>query len=213
MSLMYYSRMRTIINLLPLLLKSTLPAKVVSVYAAGTEAKLFPEDLSLRDPTRYSYFQARSDMVYMHTLFMETMAEQHGGKLGLIHVFPGLVLGPGFHNPELPTWFRILCHWVLIPLLGRLITVPAGECGDRMLSLASPHYPPRPIDRSKNQEGVAIGTDGNLGSGVYSLNWNGETSLKTEAYEKMDKDEMRKIVWDHTMKAFEVIESGKVFAE
>jgi hypothetical protein len=213
MSLMYYSRMRMIIKLLPLLLKSTLPARVVSVYAAGTEAKLFPEDLSLRDLTHYSYWQARSHMVYMHTLFMETLAEQHGGKLGLIHIFPGLVLGPGFQNPELPTWFRIVWRWVFVPLFGRLVTVPAKECGDRMLSLASPRYPPRQIDKSKSQEGVAIGTDGKPGSGVYSLNWNGETNLKMKAYEKINKDEMRKKVWDHTMKAFEVIEAGKVFTE
>jgi len=213
MSLMYYSRMRMIIKLLPLLLKSTLPARVVSVYAAGTEAKLFPEDLSLRDLTHYSYSQARSHMVYMHTLFMETVAEQHRGKLGLIHIFPGLVLGPGFQNPELPTWFRIVWRWVFVPLLGRLVTVPAEECGDRMLSLASPRYPPRPMDKSKSQEGVAIGTDGQPGSGVYSLNWNGETNPNTMAYEKINKDEMRKKVWDHTMKAFEVIEAGQVFTE
>lgn len=213
MSLMYYSRMRMIIQLLPLLLKSTLPARVVSVYAAGTEAKLFPEDLSLRDLAHYSYTQARSHMVYMHTLFMETLAEQHVGKLALIHIIPGLVLGPGFQNPELPTWFRIVWHWVFVPLFGRLATVPAKECGDRMLSLASPRYPPRPIDKSKNQEGVAIGTDSKPGSGVYSLTWNGETNLKVKAYEEINKDEMRKKVWNHTMKAFEVIEAGGVFTE
>ena len=213
MSLMYYSRMRMIIKLLPLLLRSTLPARVVSVYAAGTEAQLFPEDLSLRNLRHYSYLQARSHMVYMHTLFMEVLAEQHAGKLSLIHIFPGLVLGPGFQNPELPTWVRILMGWVVIPLFGRLITLPANECGDRMLSLASPRYPPRPIDKTKSQEGLAIGTDGEPGSGVYSLNWDGENNIKAKTYEKMNKGEMKKRVWDHTMKAFEVIEAGKVFDE
>ena len=82
-----------------------------------------------------------------------------------------------------------------------------------MLSLASPLYPPRPINKSSNKEGVAIGTDGNLGSGVYSLTWNGENNLNAKAYTKINKDEMRKRVWDHTMKAFDVIEAGGVFAE
>lgn len=213
MSLMYYSRMRVIMKLLPLLLKSNLPATVVSVYAAGTERKLFPEDLSLRDLTHYSYSQARSHMIYMHRFFMETLAEQHRGKLTLIHIFPGLVLGPGFQNPELPAWFRIVWRWVFVPLFGRLVTVPPNECGERMLSLASAHYPPRPIDKSRNQEGVAIGTDGKPGSGAYSLNWNGEKSLNAKAYEKLDKDEMRRKVWAHTMKAFDVIEAGSVFTE
>lgn len=212
MSLMYYSRMRIITKLLPLLLRSTLPATVVSVYAAGMEEKLFPEDLSLRDPKHYSYSQARSHMVYMHTLFMEVLAEQNRGKLALIHVFPGLVIGPGFKNPELPTWFRIIFP-VVIAIFGRFITVKPSECGERMLSLASRRYPPRPVDGSTNREGAVVGTDRKTGSGAYSLTWNGEDSIKAQAYEKFDKDEMRKRVWDHTMKAFEVIEAGNVFAE
>jgi hypothetical protein len=213
MSLMYYSRMRMIVKLLPLLLKSSLPAKVVSVYAAGMEAKLFPEDLSLRDPKHYSYAQARSHMVYMHTLFLETLAEQNPGKLSLVHIFPGLVLGPGFQNPELPAWFRTLFHWVLIPLFGRLLTVKPEDCGDRMLSLTSSHYPPRPSDNFKSQEGVAIGTDGKPGSGAYSLSYNGENNLNAKAYEKFNKNEMRKTVWEHTMRAFQVVEVGGVFEE
>jgi len=213
MALMYYSRMRIIMNLMPLLLKSTLPATVVSVYAAGAEAKLFPEDLSLRDLSHYSYSQARSHMVYMHTLFMETLAEQHRGKLALIHIFPGLVLGPGFKNPELPAWFRAVWNWGFVPLFGRLLTVKADDCGDRMLSLATPLYPPWSTDQSNNQEGVVIGTDGKAGSGVYSLTWSGENNLTTKAYQKFNKDEMRKRVWDHTTKAFEIIEGGNVFTE
>jgi hypothetical protein len=205
--------MRMTLKLLPLLLKSSLPAKVVSVYAAGLEAKLFPEDLSLRDLKHYSYSQARSHMIYMHTLFMETLAEQNRGKLSLIHIFPGLVLGPGFQNPELPAWFRTLFNWVLIPLFGRLLTVKPEDCGDRMLSLASSCYPPRPNDKSKSQEGVAIGTDGKAGSGAYSLSYNGENNLNAKVYEKFNKDKTRKAVWEHTMKAFEVVEGGGVFTE
>ena len=49
MSLMYYSRLRAVLNLVPLLTKSALPAAVVSVYAAGMEGKLYPDDLSLRN--------------------------------------------------------------------------------------------------------------------------------------------------------------------
>ena len=200
-------------KLLPLLSKSTLPARVVSVYAAGIEAKLFPEDLSLRDLTHYSYSQARSHMVYMHTFFLEILAKQHPGKLSLIHIFPGLVLGPGFQNPELPRWFRIVWNWIFVPLFGRLLTVRPEACGDRMLSLASSRYPPQSIDKSESQEGLATGTDGKPGSGVYSLNYDGESNFKVKAYEKINRDEMRKKVWDHTTKAFEVIEAGNVFTE
>lgn len=60
MSLFYYSRFRIINKLMPLLLKSKVPATIVSVYAAGMEKKLFLDDLSLRDLSHYSYTQARS---------------------------------------------------------------------------------------------------------------------------------------------------------
>jgi hypothetical protein len=213
MSLMYYSRMRAIIKLLPLLIRSNLPAMVVSVYAAGMEGKLYPDDLSLRDLKHYSYSQARSHMGYMHTLFMETMAEQNTGKLRLVHIFPGLVLGPGFQSPELPTWFRIIWRWIFVPLFGRLVTVPTEESGDRMVSLASPRYPPRSNGRSDSQEDVVLGTDGKPGSGVYALTWNGENTHNAKAYEKIDKDELRAKVWQHTKKAFDVISAGEVFTE
>lgn len=214
MSLMYYSRMRVIVQLLPLLLKSTLPARVVSVYAAGFEAKLYPDDLSLRDLKLYSYSQARSHMIYMHALFMETLAEKYPEKLALTHIFPGLVIGPTFYSPEHPLWFRIMFR-LLHPVLGRFITVPRQESGARMMSLASSRYPARSSDPSKSyREGsVAIGTDGKPGSGVYSLGWKGENNLKLSAYEKFNKDEMRKRIWDHTVKAFEVIEAGNKFTE
>ncbi|KIY03168.1 uncharacterized protein Z520_01635 [Fonsecaea multimorphosa CBS 102226] len=217
MSLMYYSRMRIITKLLPLLLNSHLPATVVSVYAAGMEKKLYADDLSLRDLKRYSYSQARDHMCYMHTLFMESLAQQHPGKLTLIHIFPGLVIGPGFHSTELPRWFRILFHWFVLPLFGRFITVPTGECGERMLSLASSErYPPRPTtdsSQSKREGAAIVGTEETPGSGVYSLTWNGESNFKAKAYKEINKQEMRKKVWDHTMKCFEVVEAGKVFTE
>jgi hypothetical protein len=95
--------MRLILKLLPLLLASPLPAHVVSVYGAGKEGKLFPEDLSLRDPKHYGFSNARSHVVYMTTFFMEALAERHRGRLSLIHVFPGLVMIAGFDSVRLPT--------------------------------------------------------------------------------------------------------------
>lgn len=213
MSLMYYSRMRAITKLLPLLLKSSLPATVVSVYAAGIEQKLYPDDLSLRNPARYNYSQARSHMVYMHTLFFEALAEKHPDKLRLIHIFPGVVVGPGFWNPEVPFWMRALLRYVLLPLFGRWITTPPEQCGQRMLTLISPSYPRRSLDQPESSTEVVLGTDGTPGSGVYSLGQDGKNNLNAKAYQKFDKDEMRQKIWDHTNRAFEVIESGGVFTE
>lgn len=84
-----------------------------------------------------------------------------------------------------------------------------------MMSLASSRYPARPSGPSKvyREGSVAIGTDGKPGSGVYSLGWKGENNLNLSTYEKFDKDEMRRKVWDHTVKAFEVIEGEDKFTE
>jgi hypothetical protein len=219
MSLMYYSRMRIVLQLLPLLLASSRSATVVSVYAAGMEAKLFPDDLSLRDTKAYSYLQARSHMCYMHTLFFEALAQKHPGKLSLVHIFPGLVPGPGFHGPEVPLWFRIIFFWFVMPTVGRWVTVDPTECGERMLSLAGGLYPAAAAAASSDDgppsgAGAVIpGTDEGPDSGTYCLTWNGESNYPGKKYAVLDKKALRTRVWDHTVRAFEVIEKGVVFTE
>lgn len=211
MSLMYYSRMRALSRLMPLLVKSNFPPIVVSVYAAAMEGKLYPDDLSLRDLSHYSYSQARSHMCYMHTLFMESLAAQHPGKVRMMHIFPGLVLGPQFFNPELPKWFRIVWGWAFVPIVGPF-TVKPWNSADRMLFLAGERYPPGATQGAAVADTV-VGTGEKPGSGVYSLNWDCEGNYKAKEYKKFNKDEMRKRVYDHMMDAFATIEKGEVFTK
>lgn len=70
MSSLYYSRMRFIMQLLPLLLASPLPAHVVSVFGPGRDDEIFPDDLSLRDPKRYGFMNMGSHVAYMTTVFL-----------------------------------------------------------------------------------------------------------------------------------------------
>jgi len=212
MALMYYSRMRFVVNLLPLLLESKSPsgAHIVSIYAAGSEDKLFTEDLSLRQPGHFDYMTARSHMVYMKSLFMDKLAARYPGKISFCHVFPGLVATPGFKNPELPLWFK-----VLFPIVGRpliwLIGVPAQEAGARMLYLATPKFAARGAAGGADE--VAVGFDGQPGNGVYSVWHKSNIKAVHEAYERIEKDEVREKVWTHTNKAFDEISAGKVFTE
>ncbi|KAK8094681.1 hypothetical protein PG997_001366 [Apiospora hydei] len=205
MAILYYSRMRAIQQLTPLLLKSTLPATVVSVFAAGfeDEKKLCREDLSLRDLQRYGYLQVRSHLCYMHSMCMSQLAELHHAEkqLRLIHIFPGLVLTAAFHNPAYPAWFR----------------------GERMLFLASPVlYPAAAGDDSsrrgtENEKGGTVrGMDGRPGSGAYSLDWKGDDTHNQKVYAKLGDEGIEALkaqVWEHTNKAFEVIASGEPFTE
>ncbi|KIW50163.1 hypothetical protein PV05_11778 [Exophiala xenobiotica] len=214
MSLMYYSRMRFIDRLLPLLVESRLPpgggaAHIISIYAPKTEGQLFADDLSLRQPGHFTYMNARSHIAYFKTLFFEKLVAQYPGKLSFCHVFPGLVHTPGFKNPELPTWFK-----VVFPIVGRPLMWVFGtshaEAGARTLFLATPRFPAK---GAREDSDVAVGADGQKGSGVYTVWSDSETMSREEVYKKtgVDKEELREMVWKHTMGAFEDIEKGNVF--
>lgn len=108
MALLYYSRMKIVLALRPRLLAAALTARVVSVYAAGMEAALFPDGLELREPGRWSFAAQRSHTVHLTTLFFEALARRHAGRLSLCHVYLRLVLTPAFDAPGLPAWWRVL---------------------------------------------------------------------------------------------------------
>ena len=232
MSLLYYSRMRFIIQLLPLLLAaSPLPAHVISVYAAGMEGKLFAEDLSLRDPKHYSFLNCRSHVVYMKTLFMEALAQRHPGRLSLVHVFPSLVITEtNFDNVRVAAWVKFIWRWLVAPIV-RPFSVPPRESGERMVFLATSRFPARQAAinadvaagdaeitaaaaTEEGDDGVAVGSDGKRGSGAYAVNWDGEvisTKKLYDAYKNVREGDLAGKVWDHAMKAFEEIESGTAF--
>lgn len=208
MARFYYSRIAFITKLLPLLLDSTLPATVVSVYAAGFEAKLYTDDVSLRQPSHYSYSQARSHAVYMHTCYFEELAERHAEKLRLIHIFPGLVVHKGMYSKDNPWWLRLLFTKVL-PFLR--MDMDVNEVGQMMIALASPvKYPARSLQKPIGTSEDIKGTDGNPGSGAYALKETGESSYPTKRYERLDKRELKEKIWNHTNTALEQIRAGGV---
>lgn len=212
MSRFYHSRMAFITTLLPLLLSSTLPATVVSVYAAGMEAKLYAEDLSLRQPSHYSYSQARSHVVYMHTCFFEALAERHSEQLRLIHIYPGLVVHKGMYSKDNPWWLRFV-FTKLLPFFGADMNLK--EVGSRMIALASPlHYPARSRKDATDpaSPNAVKGTDGALGSGAYALNETGENAYPVKCYISLDRRGLREKVWIHTNMALEQVRAGSIFA-
>jgi hypothetical protein len=154
MSLGYYAHRRAITQLQPLLVQSPKPATAVSVYAAGLEAKLVEEDLSLRSLDKYSYSQARPHMIYMKTLFFEALATPNKGKLALVHIFPGLVIGPGFKE-EYPAWFQFLWKWISTPLVYLLLI--HGRVGSVSLLWLSSGIPRNPSSLRQRMRGTWCG--------------------------------------------------------
>ncbi|KAH6691171.1 hypothetical protein DL95DRAFT_445879 [Leptodontidium sp. 2 PMI_412] len=208
-SLHYYSRIRLITLLLPLLLSSLLPtgARITSIYAAGMESSLYPTDISLR--THYSFTNVRSHVVYMTTLFFETLTQKYPGKLAATHVYPGLVVTPGFYLEGYPVWFRVL-RGVVGGFVGWAVGMGREEAGDRMVwTLGGEGFLPRGVEG----RGMVMGTDGVRGGGAYAVGRLGEVCQTGKVYVKIRKGDLKERVWEHTMRAFEVIEKGGVFED
>jgi len=217
MSLLYYSRMRFTTNLLPLLLASSLPAHIVSVFGPGRDTTFIPADLSLRDPKNYSFMTSGSHAAYFTTFFMEHLAAQHPGRLSLIHYYPGLVFTSSFSDPKLPAWFRWIFNYGR-PLFNYLpMTRSPEESGNRIVFNTSSRFPARPADdkpwSSKTDDGLEIATssDGLLGGGAYRVNYDSEIIKTGNQYPKLREEGWQEKIINHTLEAFEEIKAGRAF--
>lgn len=209
MSLYYYSRMRLITQLLPLLRASTLPtgARCISVYSGGFEVRknFHPDDFSLRKPANFSFAKVRSQVTYMKTLFFEHLSRENAGKVACVHIYPGLVVTPNMYSKDHPWWFRAV--WMCVAPFAGLVATNSEGIAQRVLYLATDRYAPASEPGVGSRESVATGSDGVRGTGAYSVKVTGDTNDISAAYSGFDREEMREKVWRHTMDAFREAES------
>ena len=212
MSLLYYSRARFIQLLAPLLTRSNLPGRVISVYAAGMESsgKFFPSDLSLRDSNHYSFANCRAHVVHLKTMMFEHFAKQYEGKLALVHVYPGLVITPAYGADYHPWWFKLAWKCVK-PLVKAFVAISPEEIAQRVLFLASDKFPAK--GGNEKAYAVAKSTDGSMGSGAYAVKWDGEAYDVQKAYMDLREDGFEAKVVEHTTRAFEAIDAGSLFKD
>lgn len=227
-SLLYYSRIKMIVNLLPLLTGSGSgsrtsnggsAAHIISVFAAGQEGELYLDDISLRDPRHWGIGGTRSHVTYMTTFMFEHLASQYPGKLSLVHVFPGLILTDGFQ--KMPAWFRFV-FGALTPIL-RFFVTSLDECGERVLFLASQaRFPPKgtSVDRADgavtDEVHVAVGTDLTVGSGAYGVSLDAEVTPEArmrKTYDQLRADGAGDVLVAHTEKVFAEIKAGRRFKD
>ena len=203
MSLLYYSRIRFIQLLAPLLTASALPARIISVYAAGMESsgKFFASDLGLREPGHYSFANCRAHVVHMKTLMFEHFAKHYDGKMALVHVYPGVVISPSYYADYHPRWFKILWWLSQVPVKA-FVATPAEEAGQRTLLFASSRYPAR-NGREQGISDVARATDGVEGGGAYSVKLNGETCDVEASYRELRKGGFETRVVEHTLEEWQ----------
>ena len=210
-----YSRMRFILNLLPLISAASGLRRIVTVVGGTLEGAVDPNDFPGKN---IPVWRVRSHVPTVITLGLEAVVKR-APEVSIVHCYPGTVKTEvqdriqGVY-PILGTFLKFVT-WVF----GRWIVVPLEECGERHLFLAtSARYPPRVrVDEDSGAgvlvgEGVEVarGTDGVAGSGVYSVGWDCESaSSKIEKLlEGYREKGMVEDIWRHVESEFKRIEGS-----
>ncbi|KAK0715948.1 hypothetical protein B0H67DRAFT_582066 [Lasiosphaeris hirsuta] len=208
-SVIYYARIRVISNLLPLLQRASSLRRVVSVFAGTKEGVIDAADFEGR---HLALTATRPHMAGMMTLALESLALE-APDVSFVHSFPGSVktnLGKDVRTAP------IMMYRAVWKVIGPLVNIPFAEAGERQLFLAtSARFPARPVGgevdvaatagvRVGEEVRVAPGSNGEVGGGVYSVNFDGEGApVKVrDALQKLrDNDIVRKL-WLHTEDVF-----------
>ena len=201
----FYSRIRFITNLLPLLQRATALRRVITVAGGGNEGPLDSSDFPAR---RVPLTAIRGHLCTLITLGLESVAKL-APEVSFVHDYPGTV------NTSLPGRVEGVLGMLLrayIYVAGYWICVPIEECGERHLYLAtSARYPPASVG-SDGGSGVPLGdgvdlargTTGQVGNGMYSVGWDG-TSASPEVEKLLAgyrEKRMVEEVWQHTESEF-----------
>ncbi|KAF2667935.1 hypothetical protein BT63DRAFT_457237 [Microthyrium microscopicum] len=205
MSTLYYSRIRFITQLMPLLTSSPSQSHVISVYAGSfEEVKDAEASIGCPSDDDYGIGTVRRNTTYMKNFIFEELANKHAGKVSFVHIYPGLVDGPGFYHPDHPLWWKIV--WRLVYPIAWLAYITSPEvCGQVMVNLATERYPAK-----GNQGGssdVEMATNGELGGGCYGVGQRGDSgNKKGKSFVKFRPEGITKKAWDHTMDTLDSIE-------
>ncbi|MCJ1398438.1 hypothetical protein MMC11_001636 [Xylographa trunciseda] len=178
-ALVTYSRSRFIVNLLPLIQRAPSLRRVVSVLCAGKEGPVDMTDLQGWKMT--NLLAQRGAGASMVTMSLEALARK-APDVTFIHNFPGSVKSNLIRGGE-PRIIAVMGF--VSKILGVFVNsfVPSVECGERHVFLAtSAKYPAgkggEAVTGVPLPKGVAVarGVDGQSGSGVYSIDQNGEST-------------------------------------
>ncbi|KAL8999362.1 MAG: hypothetical protein Q9169_001788 [Polycauliona sp. 2 TL-2023] len=204
LSLRYYSRLRFIHNLLPLLSLSPFP-HIVSVLAGGKEGKIYEDDLELQH--NYGFLSCANHGTTMTSLAFEHLALENP-NVAFVHNYPGYVatgiMQSGFSWP-----IAALFKYILQPLLF-FLAVPLPDCGDRQLFHAtSNRYPPLSSSSSgveiPSELSIAKGSKGDVGGGFYIVGEDSESAASGTGKLMADLRGrgLPEKVWEHTVGVFE----------
>ncbi|KAL8720571.1 MAG: hypothetical protein Q9225_002590 [Loekoesia sp. 1 TL-2023] len=201
-SVVYYSRTRFIVNLLPLLQSATRLRRVVTVFGAGKEGPVTTSDFQA---WKVPMLSQRGHLSSMTTLSLEALARK-APEVSFVHDFPGVVKTNLARGGEGPAVFVLK---QVFKVIGPMLAISNRECGERQVFLAtSARYPSQDTAASgvplAGGMAVARGTNGDDGSGVYSVDWDGRSSGAKVGVllGKLRQQNLVDRVWEHTTEEF-----------
>ncbi|KAG9567354.1 hypothetical protein KCU71_g3810, partial [Aureobasidium melanogenum] len=174
-ALAVHARNRFISNLLPLINNATSLRRVVSVFIATLEGEIQMDDFQ---GWHMKLMANRDHASSITTLSLESHHKDNP-NVSFIHNFPGMVksgITRGTSGPVLTAVKAVVC------VFGSLFYMPPDEAGDRhVFLLTSARYSAGLKDPTAgvpllSDLSIARGTDGKVGSGVYSINASGESA-------------------------------------
>lgn len=184
MTTRYYSRLRAVQKLIPLLNKSAQSPRILSILAGGQEAPINEDDLDCRE--NYAFWPASVHTATMGTLALERFARENP-RLSIVHWGPGPVVTPLFEKAK---QFG----------MGLPNPMSQDESGQRALYLAT-------SDRYAVEKGFVGDLDGSgdakqSGGGIFLVGPQGE-SRDNEAFLKDMRDRgVAENIWKFTEKVF-----------
>lgn len=202
-----HSRLRFILNLLPLLQQAESLRRVVSVGAATCEGPIDMSNIPGKDlPLR----KWRDQLASVQTLLLQE-ASRRAPNVGFIHTVPGVVKSGITRDAE---GLRMKLLIAVTGLLGSLIQTSPDECAERHLFFAtSAMYPSSQGDTALagvpigHKLSLARGINGQPGSGIYSLDNKGGSAPPRveELLSQFREDGTAKRVWEYAMADFKRI--------
>jgi hypothetical protein len=190
---------------------------------------IFPSWLRRLTGLDPGYVKARiSHSVVMTTLFFEQLAEHereestdaqpsrsvdhrtadNKSKVSFLHVFPGLVKTKEFEKGDFPSVLKFFFMKIMLPLLTPF-TVKLEKVGESVALMAEdPKFRCVKSSELVEAEGIEFGSDGVVGSGSYSLNWDGKRLINNKKMKTLRDKGAVEAVWVHCMSLFNGISTA-----
>ncbi|KAI1413388.1 hydrogenase/reductase-like protein [Hypoxylon sp. FL1857] len=203
-ALTYYSRVRFILNLLPLIKSASSLRRVVTVFAGTKEGPMFSDDFA---GFNVGLASARGHFTSMLTLALEEIARE-APEISFVHDYPGFVeTGIGRDT----TGFIMAAMKIVFKLVGFFLSIPLDDSGESHTFFSTSARFPAAAGEPK-ADGVSLGeatqvatsTDGKKGGGVYSIDFKGEpcSSKVLGILAGLREDGSMDKLWKHTQDEF-----------